>query len=202
MTRLATLTREKMAPPQREAYDRIVESRSRVPQDGVHDVVYEPMRPNADGSLAGPFNAWVRSPHVGSALVALGGALRFRTTLAPRLTELAILVVAREWTAQYEWYAHARFAAKAGIEPEILETIRRKERPRFSRPDDQAVYTFAVELLRTRGVSDATYQALLGQVGEQGVVELVGLLGFYTTVSMTLNTFRVQPPGERPPLDP
>jgi 4-carboxymuconolactone decarboxylase len=202
MSRLTTLTPDKMTPAQREAYDRIVEARSRVPQDGVHDAVYQPMRPNADGSLGGPFNAWVRSPLVGPALVALGGALRFRTTLAPRLIELAILVVAREWTAQYEWYAHARFAANAGIEPEIIESIRRNDGPPLARPADRAVYAFAVELLRTRGVSEPTYQALLAQVGEPGVVELVGLLGFYTTVSMTLNTFRIQAPGERPPLDP
>ena len=202
MSRLTTLIPDRMTPAQREAYDRIVEARSRVPQDGVHDAVYPPMRPNADGSLGGPFNAWVRSPAVGPALVALGGALRFRTALAPRLVELAILVVAREWTAQYEWYAHARFAEKAGIEPDIIEGIRRKERPPLAQPADLAVYAFAVELLRTRGVSEPAYQALLAQVGEQGVVELVGLLGFYTTVSMTLNTFRIQAPGERPPLDP
>ena len=200
MSRLATLTPDTMTPAQREAYDEIVAGRSRVPPD--HQGVYQPMRPAGDGSLGGPFNAWLRTPEIGKRLVSLGGALRFHSTLAPRLTELAILIVAREWTAQYEWYAHARFAEKAGVAPEAIEAIRRREAPRLDRTDEQAVYTFAAELLRTHGVSDATYQQALAHLGEPGVVELIALLGFYTTVSMALNTFRVEPPGERPPLDP
>jgi 4-carboxymuconolactone decarboxylase len=191
-----------MTPGQRETYDAILANRARVPQDGTHEAVYQPLRPQADGSLGGPFNAWLRTPDVGRLLVQLGAALRFRTTLSPRLTELAILVVAREWTAQYEWYAHARLAEQAGVPVTVIDAIRRRDRPAFERPDDAAVYAFAAELLRTRAVGDDIYQAALTHVGEQGVVELVALLGFYTTISMALNTFRIEAPGEPPPLDP
>jgi len=199
MSRLATLTPEKMSEIQRRAYDEIVALRARVPAS--HEGIYQPLKPQGDGSLSGPFNAWLRSPEIGTLLVALGGALRFRSSLAPRLVELAILVAAREWTAQYEWAAHARFAERAGVAPEVIEAIRRRREPPLPEADEAAVYGFVIELLRTHGVSDATYQQALAEVGEPGIVELIALLGFYTTVSMALNTFRVEAPGKRP-LDP
>jgi len=196
MSRLATLTPEKMSEIQRRAYDEIVALRARVPES--HQGIYQPLKPQSDGSLSGPFNAWLRSPEIGTLLVALGGALRFRSSLAPRLVELAILVAAREWTAQYEWAAHARFAARAGVAPEVIEAIRTRREPRLPKADEAAVYAFVRELLRTHAVSDETYQEAVVRVGEQGVVELIALLGFYTTVSMALNTFRIEAPGERP----
>ena len=199
MSRLAKLTPDAMTPTQRHAYDEIVALRARVPES--HQGVYQPLKPQSDGSLGGPFNAWLRSPEIGTLLVALGGALRFRSTLPPRLVELAILVAAREWTAQYEWAAHARFAERAGVAPAVIEAIRRRQRPELPGADEAAVYAFVVELLRTHGVGDATYQEAVAHVGEPGVVELIALLGFYTTVSMALNTFRVEAPGQ-PPLDP
>lgn len=199
MSRLAKLMPETLTSIQRRAYDEIVALRARVPES--HQSVYQPLKPQSDGSLSGPFNAWLRSPEIGTLLVALGGALRFRSSLPPRLVELAILVAAREWTAQYEWAAHARFAERAGVAPEVIEAIRRRREPRLPPGNEAAVYAFVVELLRTHGVSDATYQEAIAQVGEQGIVELIALLGFYTTVSMALNTFRVEAPGE-PPLEP
>ena len=199
MSRLAKLTPDRMTPTQRRAYDEIVALRTRVPES--HQAVYQPLKPQSDGSLGGPFNAWLRSPEIGTLLVALGGALRFRTSLPPRLIELAILCAAREWTAQYEWAAHARFAERAGVAPEVIEAIRHRRAPVLPQADEAAVYGFVIELLRTHGVSDATYEQALGEVGEPGVVELIALLGFYTTVSMALNTFRIEAPGERP-LDP
>jgi 4-carboxymuconolactone decarboxylase len=199
MSRLATLTPDALTAAQRRAYDEIVALRAQVPES--HRGIYQPLTPQSDGSLSGPFNAWLRTPEIGTLLVALGGALRFRTTLPPRLIELAILVAAREWTAQYEWAAHARFAERAGVGAEIIEAIRTRRTPSLPKPDEAAVYGFVTELLRSHGVSDATYQRALGAVGEPGIVELIALLGFYTTVSMALNTFRVEVPGE-PPLQP
>jgi len=199
MSRLPRLTRDAMTDAQREAYDAIVQARSQLPPDAPQGV-YPSAPPVSDGSLTGPFAAWVRSPVVGRRLVSLGGALRFRTTLAPRLTELAILVTARAWTAQYEWYAHAPFAERAGVAPSVIDAIRRRERPRFEHADEEAVYDFANELHATHEVSDATYQRAIGHLGEPGVVELVALLGYYVAVSMTLNAFQVAAPGDRPPL--
>jgi 4-carboxymuconolactone decarboxylase len=201
VSRLTTLDRDAMTEAQRTAYDAIVQARSQVPAGGAHAGIYPSAAPVTDGTLRGPFDAWVRSPAVGRRLVSLGGALRFRTSLDPRLTELAILVTARHWTAQYEWYAHAPFARRAGVAAEVIEAIRRHERPQLERPDEEAVYALATELHTTHGVSDGTYDRARGQLGEAGVVELVALLGYYVAVSMTLNTFRVAVPGNHQPLD-
>lgn len=199
MSRLTTLTPDALTPAQRRAYDEIVALRATVPES--HRGIYQPLKPQPDGSLSGPFNAWLRSPEIGTLLTALGGALRFRSSLPPRLIELAILCAAREWTAQYEWAAHARFAASAGVAAEVIEAIRTRREPALAKTDEAAVYGFVIELLRTHAVSDATYQRALGEVGEPGIVELIALLGFYTTVSMALNTFRVEAAGQ-PPLEP
>jgi 4-carboxymuconolactone decarboxylase len=180
---------------QREAYDEILARRSRVPERPAHAEVYEaPKSPTGD--LVGPYNAWLRNPGLARRLVALGGDLRFRTSLSPRTTELVILITARRWTARFEWYAHERFARRAGIEPEIIEAIKLRKRPSFERPGDETVYDFCTELLETHEVSDARYDAALEHLGEPGVVELVTLLGFYGAVSMTLNTFRVPVPAD------
>ncbi len=200
MSRLEPLTRDRMDEEQRATFDSIVESRSRVPKRG--EGVYEPMQPRPEGPLGGPFDPWLRSPRVADRLVAIGGALRFQTSLPARLIELAILVTARAYTAQYEWYAHERFAHRAGIEPEIIDAIKRGEAPSFEKEDDAAVYAFATELHAVRRVSDAIYARAREQIGERGVVELTALLGYYALVSMTLNTFEVElPSGAEPPLE-
>jgi 4-carboxymuconolactone decarboxylase len=110
------------------------------------------------------------------------------------LTELAIVIIARLWTAQIEWYGHAPLARRAGIDDSILQAIARRETPEFINQDEKLVYEFSRELNENKKVSDATYTAAVKEFGAQGVVELVGLLGFYTLVAMTLNTFELRPP--------
>jgi len=123
--------------------------------------------------------------------------------VAPRLNELAILITAREWSAQFEWYAHQQLATKAGLSPEVTQAIAEGRRPPQLQRDEAIVYDFCTELLRTRNVSDATYQAALKAFGERGIVDLIGASGYYGLVSMVLNVARYPlPDGVAPPLKP
>lgn len=155
------------------------------------------------GRVPGPLRIWIRSPELGRHAQRLGAFLRYDTTLGPRLSELAILVTARAWTAHYEWYAHKREALKAGLEPAIIDAIATRQTPHFSDPAAQAVYDYATALHQTHHVSPPIHDAALAALGERGVVELVGLLGYYTLVAMTLNAFEFGlPEGETPELLP
>jgi 4-carboxymuconolactone decarboxylase len=153
------------------------------------------------GSLNGPFNVMLRSPELGDRLQRVGEYVRFKTSIPPRLNELAILMVAREWTAQYEWLAHSALAVKAGVPPAVVEDIAAGRRPGKLADDEAIVYDFARELIDTRQVSDAAFTALKDRFGERGVVDLVGLIGYYHTVSMLLNVDRYPlPEGAQAPL--
>ena len=155
------------------------------------------------GGLRGPFQAWLRSPEVADRFQKVGEYVRFNSTIPPALNELAILVTAREWTAQYEWYAHHALAMKAGLPPAIAEAIARGERPEGMDADQRAVYDFATELHRGRSVSDSAYAAVMERFGEGGVVDLIAACGYYVAVAMTLNVSRVPlPEGVAPPLAP
>ena len=153
------------------------------------------------GGLAGPFWPWLRSPDLAERAQKLGELVRFHSTLSPRLFELAVLVTAHHWKAQFEWYAHAPLARKAGLGEDIIAAIQAGAKPNFARSDEAAVYDFAAELYVRKRVSDATYAAAVKHLGERGAVELVGILGYYALVSMTLNTFAIElPPGNAPPF--
>ena len=153
------------------------------------------------GRMPGPLRVWIHSPELGQHAQRLGAFLRYGTVLGPRLSELAILVTARVWTAQYEWFAHKREALKAGLEPEIIEAIATNQLPSFPDPAAQAVYDYAKALHETHNVSQELHDAAMTAIGERGVVELVGLLGYYTLVAMTLNAFDFPlPEGETPEL--
>lgn len=151
-------------------------------------------------SLSGPFSAFLYSPETGDCAQKLGEQVRFRNTLPEKLKELAILVVARHWTAQYEWYAHHRFAMQAGLDPAIAAAIAAGKRPTGLQPDEAAIYTFVAELLETKEVSDATFKAVTDRFGEKGVVDLIGTMGYYSLVSMTLNVNRFPIPADATPL--
>jgi 4-carboxymuconolactone decarboxylase len=132
-----------------------------------------------------------------------GAATRFRSSLPPKLNELAIIITARYWTSQYEWQAHHRAALQAGLKPEIADAIAQGRRPAGMQKDEEAVYTFCSELLNTKQVSDATFNAAKAAVGERGVVDMIGVMGWYNMVSMLLNTDRYPvPEGARPELQP
>jgi 4-carboxymuconolactone decarboxylase len=153
------------------------------------------------GGLAGPFWPWLRSPVLAERAQKLGEFVRYHSSLPPRLFELAVLVTAQHWKAQFEWYAHAPLAKKAGLGDDVIAAIHAGTRPHFAKPDEAAVYEFAVELYAKKRVSDATYATAVAQVGERGAVELVGVLGYYALVSMTLNAFAIEvPKGTAPPF--
>jgi 4-carboxymuconolactone decarboxylase len=152
-------------------------------------------------SLNGPFNVMLRSPELGDRLQKVGEYVRFKTSIPPRLNELAILVTARAWTAQYEWYAHQALALKAGLPPAVIDDIAAGKRPSKLESDEAVVYDFTRELIDTKQVSDATFNAAKEKLGERGVVDLIGLIGYYHTVSMLLNVDRYPlPEGAKPPL--
>jgi 4-carboxymuconolactone decarboxylase len=151
----------------------------------------------------GPFNAWMRSPDLGNRLQNVGAYIRYNTSLPLRLNELAILITAREWTSQYEWYAHYPLAIKAGLDAKLADEIALGQRPPAMKEDEATVYEFCTQLHRTRKVDDATFNRALALFGEQGVVDLIGVSGYYTAVSMTLNVAQVMPPDGAPlPLKP
>jgi 4-carboxymuconolactone decarboxylase len=155
------------------------------------------------GGMNGPFNVTLRSPEMGDLAQKLGAHLRFHSSLSNRLNEMAILMTARFWNAQYEWSAHKKNALTAGLNPAVIEAIRAGHRPSPMQPDEEALYNFADELLRTREVSDAAFKAVVDKFGERGAVDLTGVMGYYCFVSMMLNIDRYPlPDGEMPELKP
>lgn len=155
------------------------------------------------GPLGGPFNVWLRSPGIGNLIQSLGAEIRFRSSLPSKLNELAIIVTARHWTCQYEWFAHHRLALEAGLNPAIGEDIAQGRRPAKMDADETIVYNFSRELHENQGVSDATFKAARERFGERGVVDLIAVNGFYGLVSMALNVDHTPlPEGEKLPLPP
>ena len=155
------------------------------------------------GGMNGPFNVTLRSPEMGDRAQKLGAQLRFHSSMPNRLNEMAILMTARFWNAQYEWSAHKKNALTAGLNPSVVEAIATGKRPSSMQPDEEAVYNFGDELLRTREVSDAAFKAAVDKFGERGVVDLTGVMGYYCFVSMMLNIDRYPlPAGEKPELKP
>jgi 4-carboxymuconolactone decarboxylase len=142
----------------------------------------------------GPFAVWMHAPDFGHLAQALGGHCRYKSSLSPRLSEFAILCTARLWRAQYEWYAHAPIAEKAGVTLRTIEDLRLGRPPKSTPKDERAIYDFVQELYKTRRVSDRTYKRVHALLGDQATVELVGILGYYALISMTLNVFRMMPP--------
>jgi 4-carboxymuconolactone decarboxylase len=183
MSRLPYLNRDQLDDAGRAVWDGLTESRG---QRIVND----------EGGLIGPFNAWLHAPGVGGHVGALGATVRFETSLDRRLLELAIIVVAAHWKAEFEWWAHARMARENGVASAAVDAIGRGETPDLEAADEVTVYTFARELVVGGRVQDATYAAAVEHLGNRGVVELVSLCGYYTLVSFTLNAFTVPlPPG-------
>ncbi len=149
-------------------------------------------------SLGGPFNVLLRSPEMGNLAQKLGEHIRFRSSLPARLNEMAILMTAKWWSSQYEWYAHRPLAVNAGLSEGIIEAIRGGRRPERMRPDEAVVYDFSTELRDRRRVSDATFARAVERLGEQGVVDLIGVMGYYDLVSMALNVDRYPLPDGAP----
>lgn len=142
----------------------------------------------------GPFAVWMYAPEFGELAQKVGAHCRYGTALPPRLSEFAILCTARLWRAQYEWFAHAPMAEKGGVKATTIEDLRRGRAPKSAPKDERAIYDFIQELYKTRRVSDRTYKRVHSILGDAATVELVGILGYYVLISMTLNVFRMLPP--------
>lgn len=153
-------------------------------------------------TLDGPFNAWLRDPELADRLQRVGEQLRFHSSVPPRLNEFAILVTARAWDASFEWSAHYPLAIKAGLKPAVAADLAQGRRPAGMAADEAAVYDFVTELRRIHHVSDPTYAAAKAALGDQGIVDLVALSGYYDLVSMTLNVAQVESPADGPQLPP
>lgn len=154
------------------------------------------------GGVRGPFPALLRIPALAERVRALGDQVRFESSVPAPLRELAILMVARFWSAQYEWYAHSRHAVQAGIDPSVPEAIGEGKRPPRLSPDEALVYDLCAELLHVRDVSDKTFAAAVARFGETAVLELVALAGYYGFVSLILNVNRTPIPDGATPLRP
>lgn len=150
------------------------------------------------GNLDGPFLAWIASPELAEHAQRLGAFCRYRTGLPLRLSELAILVTAVQWRAQAEWQIHYPIALQAGASTEIAEALLEGKRPVFADPDEALIYDFATELYDAKRVSDPTFEKAVKRFGHETTVNLVGLLGYYALVAMTLNVFAMRASEDAP----
>ena len=148
----------------------------------------------------GPFVPLFRSPELMLRVAAVGEYVRYHTVLPPRLSELAILIAARQWTQQYEWAAHQPAALKAGLSADLVKAVAEGHRPDGLTNEEAIVYDFSTELHTNRSVADPTYARAVAAFGEQGTIELVGLAGYYTMLAMVLNTARTPLPAGAKPL--
>ena len=142
----------------------------------------------------GPFAVWLHAPEYGQLAQALGGFCRYQSSVPPRLSEFAILCTARLWRAQFEWYAHAPIAEKEGVKRKTIDDLRAGRVPKSAAKDERAIYDFIQELYKGKRVSERSYRRVVAVLGEKATVELVGILGYYASISITLNVFAMLPP--------
>lgn len=181
MSRIPELQTDSMTPEQRTVADEII--------SGPH------------GRIVGPYNAWLNSPEFARRARSLSEFVRFKSSLPNNLSELAILITGRHWKAEFEFYAHRILGRKAGLDDAVIDAIAENRRPEFQNGDEEIVYDFCTEMYETRRVSDAIYERAVKAFGVPTVVELIGTIGYYCMVSMTLNAFLVGlPEGESSPF--
>jgi 4-carboxymuconolactone decarboxylase len=144
---------------------------------------------NEEGGLVGPYNAWLTAPAIGTRLADLVPALRFDTSIERRLLELAIVTTAARWEAKFDWSSHSQMAVRTGIDQAVVDAIASNQVPPFMKDDERAVYELVEELLADGHVCAETHEEAQALIGDQAMVELVSVCGFYTLVSFTLNTF-------------
>jgi 4-carboxymuconolactone decarboxylase len=180
MSRMAALAPDQLSPEQKRVHDAIAGPRG--------------------GTVRGPFAVWLRLPAVADAANQLGNSIRLHGKLDRRLFELAILIVARHWTAQYEWFVHEKDARAAGLSEEVVLAIRERRTPASAKPDEKLVYDLVSELQDTKTISLRTYDAALALLGDDLLIELVTTVGFYTTAAMMINAFDAPVPDGSKPL--
>jgi len=174
MSRLPDLAYEDMTPEQRALHDAIVSG--------------------PRGQIQGPLRAWLHSPALGDVAQKLGAYIRFNSRLEPRLSELAIITTGAHFKAEYEWYAHVRFAHDAGIPESVTEAIRKGGTPDLPDDDQRVVHKVAAELNRTHRLSDATFDEAKAVLGLPALIDLIAIVGYYGLVSLTLNAFEMPTP--------
>ncbi len=185
MSRLASLVYDQLTPEQKRVSDAIARSRGTA----------------QGGAVGGPFGVWLRSPEFADRAQSVGDFCRYHTILPQYLVEFAIILTAKYWKAQIEWRGHARLAIEAGLPEAIVEDVRTGKTPSLRDDRERAIYRLVNEYFADHRVGDETYQFALAQFGEQGLVELVGIVGYYSLVAASLNIFDVSlPAGEELPL--
>ncbi len=163
-------------------------------------LVYDSIASGPRGGVRGPFGPLLRSPELTDRVQKLGEYLRYKTSLPARLNEFAILINARFWDSKYEWFAHKPFAIKGGLSESIADDLARRKRPANMKADEELVYDFCTALQRQHFVDDALFKRAVAMIGEQGVIDLVAVSGYYTLVSMVLNVAEIPlPSGEKSP---
>ena len=180
---------------------------SRIPElkpdtmTGPQRAVAEEIIAGPHGRIVGPYHAWLQSPELARRARALSEFVRFQSSLPKRLSELAILVTGRHWKAEFEFWAHARLGRQAGLDEAVIRALAARQRPAFQRAEEELVYTVATELYETHRLSEPVYQRAVQALGLPGLVELVGTIGYYSLVCLTLNAFELGlPPGEASPF--
>jgi len=158
--------------------------------------IYRAIVSGPRGRVEGPLRVWLNSPGLAEPAQALGAYCRYRSSLPKRLSELAILVTGAFWRAGFEWRAHAPIAIEAGVDPAAVEAIRRGEDPALAKEDERAVYRFCRELITEHQVSRETYEFAAQNLDRRGLVDLVGILGYYALISMTIKAFEVGTPDK------
>ena len=185
---------KKMPPPRIEV---LAEDKLTAVQRALLDSIRSGPR-GGSTTIRGPFAVFLHAPEFGELAQKLGGFLRYQTAVPPRLSEFAILVTAKLWRAQYEWFAHVPQAERAGVTKETISDLHKGRAPKSLPKDERAIYDFIQELYKTRRVSDKTYKLVVDVLGEPATVEFVGILGYYVLISMILNVFRMSPPEGQP----
>ncbi|CAB3633609.1 hypothetical protein LMG26788_01502 [Achromobacter pulmonis] len=163
-------------------------------QQRIHAVIASGPR----GRVRGPLAVWLHRPAMAEPAQALGQFCRYDSSLPPRLSELGILVLARWWGSEFEWWAHKAIALQAGVAPAVIDALRDGRDIAFEHADEALVHEFLTVLHRTRRVPDALYRRAEAMFGRNGVIDLVALAGYYTLISMTLNVFEIEPPEGEP----
>jgi 4-carboxymuconolactone decarboxylase len=177
-----------------------------IPADKLTDAqkkAVEEFKAARSADVTGPFVPLLRSPEVMNRARAMGDYLRFKSSLPPRLSEFVILMVSRRWTQQYEWNAHKPLALQGGLRADIVDAIAEGRRPDRMAADEEALYALVDEVHRNQSVSDAVYANAVSKVGEGGVIDTLGITGYYTLLAMVMNTTRTPlPAGAKPGLAP
>lgn len=149
--------------------------------------------------MGGPFSALLRSPELMNRVQKVGEYLRFLCPLDKRLGEFAAIIAARHWSQQFEWWAHRKQAIEAGLKPEIADAVAEGRRPTGMREDEEVLYDFLTEALKNNGVCDVTYARAVKYYGEQSVIDLLAVAGYYGLLALVMNVARTPVP-EGPPL--